>query len=160
MSNRFKFRVWDKQESRFIEWYNADPHIRCASGAVFCYERTQKKDGSYGPDDVNNIREVSGRLILQQFTGLKDKNGKEIYEGDILFSHVNEKPCNYIVKWADDRSEYCGFVLNPVMKNPPRVTFHIHDFGRWMAEGFEVIGNIFENPELLAEKSLDESQIL
>lgn len=84
-----------------------------------------------------------------QYIGVDDKNGKGIFEGDILSSSVNEKPCNYIVKWSENRSEYCGFVLNPVMKNPPKVTYHIHDFKLWMAEGFEVIGNIYDNPELI-----------
>lgn len=86
--------------------------------------------------------------VIQQYTGLKDKNGKKIFESDILKSDSHAKVCNYVVMWSEGRSEYCGFALNPVMLNPPKRTFHIHDFSLWMAHGFEVIGNIFENPEL------------
>lgn len=144
MNNRLKFRIWDKTQKDFY----IDAYMLRTDGIIFVEHK----------ELIFNVSQEN--FVIQQYTGLKDKNDKEIYEGDILSSHAHEKPCNYIVKWADDRSEYCGFVLNPVMKNPPRVTFHIHDFGMWMAEGFGVIGNIFENPELLAEKSLDETQIL
>ena len=130
-NNRFKFRGWFSKYKRMH--YVGDWYLKIV----------------YFDDKPWN----DPTTFVMQYTGVKDKNGKEIYEGDILFSHANEKPCNYIVKWADDRSEYCGFVLNPVMKNPPRVTFHTHNFKIWMAEGFEIIGNIFENPELLVEKS-------
>ena len=131
MNRVLKFRVWDKSTKSWL------PEINFKS---------KKKD--YIGFEV--FRYPHREMVFQQFTGLLDKNGKGIYEGDIIGSHVSEKPCNYIVKWGETRSDYCGFVLNPVFINPPKFTYIIHNFKMWMAEGFEVFGNIFENPNLLA----------
>jgi uncharacterized phage protein (TIGR01671 family) len=135
-----KFRVWNLKDK---SWDNpAMLEVWDASGKL--------EPSSYiKTGGLNPIYQPIENYIIQQYTGLKDRNNKDIFEGDILASRVHEKPCNYIVKWSSHRNNYCGFALNPVMKDPPRVTFHIHDFSCWMAEGFEVIGNIFDNPELL-----------
>lgn len=76
---------------------------------------------------------------LMQFTGLKDKNGKEIYEGDIVQLH--DAIC--VVEWLD-----CGFAL--------RGDFQFNGNLKGYCDGCwggppEVIGNIYENPELLKE---------
>ena len=77
-------------------------------------------------DELNNLND---NLIVEQFTGLHDKNGKEIYEGDIVTDGVGKYKIIYDLKLAGYQP-YCIFRDDP--------------------ENYcEVIGNIYENPELL-----------
>mgnify|MGYP003434961758 FL=1 len=142
MNRVIKFRIWDKRNKIFLNSRQGDYEYMVeglSNGQLSCVRRfLGEYDGIYS------------EVVIQQFTSLLDKNGKEIYEGDIIGSHVSEKPCNYIVKWGETRSDYCGFVLNPVFINPPKFTYIIHNFKMWMAEGFEVLGNIFENSDILS----------
>ena len=73
-----------------------------------------------------------------QYTGLKDKNGKEIYEGDIL---KNKREENFKLYWDEKMSAF--YLQNILWLNEDTpVGFH-------RMENFEIIGNIFENKELL-----------
>ncbi len=91
------------------------------------------------------IVDAPNKIILMQYTGLKDKNGKEIYEGDILKSQEDkilgsvgfENGC-FVLKavWID-----------PAVNDYPELKYYI-DL-EFMT--VEVIGNIYENPELLTE---------
>ena len=120
-----KFRAWDKdlKQMGFILGIYLTPN-----GWV---------DMETEPGDSGE--EWGARLLnvdLMQFTGLHDKNGKEIYEGDVVKSQFpyNDKFLDNIdgVVW---HIETAGFMLGPRMCND-----------RWI---LEVIGNIYENPELL-----------
>lgn len=93
-------------------------------------------DGGYlGTDDINWD---SPDLIWQQYTGLKDKQGKEIYEGDVLgWEYYSEQTLckrSSIVRWNDNIS---GFDLG------------LFDKPSFCEE--KVIGNIYENPELVED---------
>src|SRR5690606_11227640 len=80
------------------------------------------------------------RYVLMQYTGLKDKNGREIYEGDIVLYdrniHKDIDTAKFKVVWAKDR-----YVLQEIKHK-----YYIDDV-TW--ELVEVIGNIYENPELM-----------
>ena len=86
---------------------------------------------------------------IMQFTGLKDKNGKEIYEGDIANCKDYQNKIYFIgeVYWSDTTAQVyvrCHYNNNPLNS----------DFSLRIVEDvkeIEVIGNIYENPELLKE---------
>jgi len=78
---------------------------------------------------------------LMQFTGLLDKNGKEIYEGDIIVKIINGErryPSSIERKMTNNCGE-CGWVYG----------WDMPDHAETIAQEYEVIGNIHENPELL-----------
>lgn len=138
----FKFRVWDKKEERFIEWFNPDPMISCGSGKIFCYER---REGS--EDELNNLRDAAGELVVQQYTGLKDKNGKEVYEGDIVLEKMTDEMA--------EEGDSCNvgkvfFAAGSFMIDGDTTMYaNVRSLTPDILEDYTVIGNIFENPELL-----------
>ena len=95
---------------------------------------------------TRTIFPVSSRLgkgILMQYTGLKDKNGKEIYEGDILYVRYGPDALGgkqggqyKTVSWkVSGNKGRTGFNLSSAIKN-----------------NYEIIGNIYENPELIKKE--------
>ena len=107
----------------------------------------------------NGIRWVNGtfkgeNLIRDEFTSLHDKNGKEIYEGDILNGwrkgSNSDREYTGIIEWQQQQAGWvikCGKyimeILSLAMSGDGIIT---------QLDSFEVIGNIYENPELLNQK--------
>ena len=124
-----KFRAWDKEEQEMLDW---DKFFNLDIAQVF------ESEGSWG-------------IYPMQYTGLKDKNGTEIYDGDYI---------RYSTRTIN------GSIFTHVCR-----VFQ-HESGTWRIEGYhednhsyetkgtvyaahlicEVIGNIYENPELLKEE--------
>lgn len=117
-----KFRAWDK-ESNYMS-YNFNP-VQHGEYNFFLFCKTVH---IFHPD-----------VILMQFTGLKDKNGKEIYEEDIVRSEGNLLSIQYSID--GNHAYYAGYRLD----DPGLETvMELFNYGE-----LEVIGNIYENPELL-----------
>ncbi|WP_437132728.1 YopX family protein [Bacillus atrophaeus] len=91
-----------------------------------------------------------------QFTGLEDKNGKGIYEGDgFIAKHKSGKvykgQVKYELSFVFDIEGFEELFINGVGAVKTNRTFDIHSFVKWFDE-IEVIGNIYEDPELLESK--------
>ena len=90
----------------------------------------------------NSIPQISDELM--QFTGLKDKNKARIYEGDIITyrweDRKGDEVVNHVIKWENGR-----FLMCPIRSIAQTWNIHLHPYN----EEAEVIGNIYENPELI-----------
>lgn len=94
-------------------------------------------------DKAKDEKRTFDQIKLMQFTGLYDKNGKEIYEGDIV------EWAGYTMKilWGEDCGVGYGFIWEPCGSNID----YVESMTGFIDE-YEVIGNIFDNPELLGEQ--------
>ena len=114
------------------------------------YHRQMNREGRWWCFPAGEEDQVDVEIELP--TGLKDKNGKEIYEADIVseeFEYGAEKAKTiWQVRWCDDE---CAFELHYVSG------FEVDDCSLLAddEENYEVIGNIHENPELLETKNVD-----
>jgi uncharacterized phage protein (TIGR01671 family) len=138
-----KFRFWNKLAHRF-----QPPSKYAIQGDGQCIGYDYEMMAWDDPFDIEK-----SFIVAQQFTGLTDKNGKEIYEGDIIEVELYEKWTSeepfkaiHVVFYNSNRGAFVhakdpktfpsGMVFDPYTLNPMPC---------------EVIGNIFENPELLEQ---------
>ncbi|UQK33362.1 YopX family protein [Lactiplantibacillus plantarum] len=126
-----KFRAWNQIDSEYINEINA---VMGLDGSHIWWDINDSGEMKY-EDDQDNYK-------LEQFTGLKDVNGKEIYEGDIIkssYKYAQPKVSQIIIE--DGNSYILGEDL--ATGNEMLVSDHISEI--------KVIGNVHENPELLKE---------
>lgn len=105
--------------------------------------------------DINEIFALKHGEYMQ-FTGLKDSKGNEIYEGDIILINYDEaysEHASYIgqVKYRSD-DNYPAFDLIPWIDCEMNALSWLRSESDPSVKSYEVIGNIYENPELLTEK--------
>lgn len=120
-----KFRVWDKELNQMLhttdlEWY----------------------DDSFGFRLEKHIEDIEYNLM--QYIGLKDSNGKEIYEGDIveIEDYFGEDIIGRVIY---DETCSCYWFMKGDERNHFKTTFDLEGYVH------TVIGNIYENPKLLSE---------
>ena len=126
-----KYRAWDSAKKEMFK----DTFATTESGQVVVVEQ---ESVASSPDYV-----FVDHLVIMQSTGLKDKNGKEIFEGDIL----DYKGRKALVKW---HGSYASFIYRFVDELQKRNTEWKPLYLAYMK--CEIIGNIYENPELLEDK--------
>lgn len=105
-----KFRAWDKTSNRMMDWLHLQTDNEFRDFQFLLFE--------------------SDQFIFLQFTGLLDKNGKEIYEGDIV-RNFEMQLAHHTIEWVID-----GFSLN----------YHNDTHGVIHPSLLEIIGNIYEQP--------------
>ena len=143
------FRGKDKYKGSWVKGFYYIKRSRYAGDKTFISEKhiittgIEETSGAYGENteyiECNVIPETVG-----QYTGLTDKNGKKIFEGDIFKGKVIEgKLVNYVF-WYDEEER--GFVYGSSYKKGYRMSIASYALS---VKEFEVIGNIHDNPELL-----------
>lgn len=120
-----KFRAWDSVEKKFVE------HFFITDNGLICNMEKPTSDSKL------LIPIEKSELILMQSTGLVDKNGKEIFEGDIL--GTKDGLLNGVIEYRSD----LGMWTNNLIR--------YNNFERLcnVATSREIIGNVYENRELL-----------
>lgn len=139
-----KFRAWDKRNKSMCE-VNYINFFKCQYTNVGYRRQFAGKT----IDDNSLLDEnMSGTCALMQYTGLKDKNSVEIYEGDIVKGFIpeiaNEPERIGIVKWGS----YSWIIDFELPKYAPGIGMA----GFCSFHNYEVIGNIYENLELVKEE--------
>ncbi|TKI53522.1 hypothetical protein FC756_23125 [Lysinibacillus mangiferihumi] len=130
-----KFRAWWSNIGE-MEYFDTVAFLNFEDGTLI-YQKH--------PEEETCTDEISDGFELMQYTGLKDKNGKEIYEGDILKTPSASGIGDIIttIEWTEFSWK------EKLIYSPIHQFYEYFDFSDETGNDCEVIGNIYENPELL-----------
>ena len=126
-----KFRAWDTKHNQWICGSNLHIDI---NGILYWWNFAEYCEFQ-GDQEIANI-------VLMQSTGLKDENGKEIFEGDIVRYETQDGPEDDYVFWLE---ECAAWGLMPIGNEINKGCF-LFNVGN---DAVEIVGNIHQNPELL-----------
>ena len=143
MNREVKYNFWCEEKKEMYKWIENFNEMVIVNGEL-------KPILSNSFD--RNFNWYMSSYVPIQYTGLKDKNGKEIYEGDILNGKCNKQDKydsyeykNSVIEWCESPFNF-GYILRR-SKGKTMMIKPTHLFDMKV----EVIGNIYENPELLKE---------
>lgn len=134
MDREIKFRAW--LDDGYNKWMEYDFYIHSSSGVLYDESTT-----TY--DTPNKEIEQAHNLTIMQCTGLKDISGADIYEGDIV-SHAKESNLT-------DKTTFIGCDVVNWSNSKARFELGPHDLYGMIFKAYKILGNIYENPELLEE---------
>ncbi len=148
MENRYLYKAKRIDNGKWVtgfyvkgsDMYGEEVHVIFETDAIF-----------YSHGDLDGFAEINPATICQ-CTGLKDKNGELIWENDIVMEESNTAPIKFGMYGShfDYGINNLGFYVNFAMD-----TYLRQDIGYWHKK-VEVIGNIFDNPELFEGKNHDD----
>lgn len=126
-----RFRAWDKEFKEMVQ----------VDALVFGEQiiKATYKNGNVVKEDLKNY-------VLMQSTGLTDKNGKEIFEGDILSIETDEEKVKVEVSWDN---KHALFVIESKKYDERESLGELFEYNTYP---FKIIGNVYENPELAEVK--------
>lgn len=147
-SREIKFRAWDKRNNlmwssgddgkSIKEWTfqsSFDPNDGCLKAIIF-----KSDDVGFSTDMI-----IEEQLPVMQYTSLKDRNGREIYEGDILKGQRTDNGMEFV---GEVVYRFASFELDGVAE-------YRHIKYESLNKSYVVIGNVIDNPELLQDGEMD-----
>lgn len=145
--SKIKFRAWDKSSKTMCDVN----FIRFSDSQYTNVGYRVKNNGKISDENSLLDENANGTCVLMQYTGSKDMNGKEIYEGDIIDIHQTVNGCNlFVIVWSDVGFGALYLIDGEISREYEYDIKELLDvnIGKY-EKSVEVVGNIYENHELL-----------